>query len=222
MFCRGNNVRSAYPALVYCRLTERSTGDTMKSAAFITDALLDPATSLSEDTSASPCLRLFKAKSYFDYLYAPGNEYIAVRFQAAMGHAASFNNPTVVAGGFPWETLSEGTMIVDVGGGSGTACQEIMKKNPLLKFTVQDLPSVAEGAIAVSTSTSISTLDPIYRQGTRSTGTDMSPRQSETARLRFKHMIFSLRNQSKTQTYSCSGTSSTTGRTQRRSRSSSG
>ena len=221
MSCRGTNVCSACFTPDYCRLTKQSAGDVMKSAAFITDALLDPATSLSEDASASPCLRLFKTKSFFDHLYAPGNEYLAVRFQAAMGHAASFESSTVVPGGFPWGTLSEGTMIVDVGGGHGTACQEIMKKNPQLKFTVQDLPSVAEGAIAVSTSKSTLTLR-TYQQSTLSTGTNMSPRLSQMARSRSKRMIFSLRNQSKTQVYSCSGTCSTIGRTQRQLRSSSG
>ena len=128
----------------------------MKSATFITDVLLDPTTSHSEETSDAPCLRLFKTKSYFDYLYAPGNEYLDARFQAAMGHLASAESSTVVPGGFPWETLPGGTRIVDVGGGIGTACQEIMKKNPLLEFTIQDLPSVSTQAIAVSTSTVIS------------------------------------------------------------------
>jgi len=61
-----------------------------------------------------------------------------------MGHLASSESSTVVSGGFPWKTLSEGTRIVDVGGGIGIACHEIMKKNPLLKFTVQDLPNVCD------------------------------------------------------------------------------
>ena len=202
-------------------LTECSTDDSMKSAAFVTDALLDPATSHSEDTSASPCLRLFKTKSYYDYLYSPGNEYQAVRFQAAMDSVVPPEISTVVPGGFPWETLSEGTMIVDVGGGHGTACREIMEKNPLLRFTVQDLPSATEGTVAVSTSTYISAVKRIYRQCTRSIGTILSPRQSKTAGLLSKHTTFLLRNQSKTQTYSYSSPSSTTGRTQRWSRSSS-
>ena len=153
MFVRGTNVRFTCSVVGRHELMERSTDENMKGAAVLTDALLDPATSLSEETSASPCLRLFKAKSFYDYAYAPGNEYLAVRIQAAMGGVASAESWTVVPGGFPWETLSEGTMVVDVGGGYGTACREIMKKNPLLKFAVQDLPSVTEGAIAVSTST---------------------------------------------------------------------
>ena len=143
----------------YHKLTRRSTGDMMKGSAFLADALLDPATSHSEETSDSPCLRFFKAKSYFDYLYAPGNEYQRVRFQVAMRHGAASENSTAIPGGFPWESLSEGTKIVDVGGGVGTACQEIMKKNPLLKFTVQDLPSVIEQTIAVGTSSLMSVFE---------------------------------------------------------------
>ena len=113
--------------------------------------MLDPVTSHSEEPGEAPCLRLFKAKNYFGYLHAPGNEYRNARFQAAMGNFAASESSTVVPGGFPWETLPRGTKIVDVGGGVGTACQEIMRKNPLLKFIVQDLPNVAEEAIAVST-----------------------------------------------------------------------
>jgi len=138
--------------LGYPRLTTRRTDDALKSGAFITDALIDPVTSHSEESSDPPCLRVFKAKSYFDYLHTPGNEYIDARFQASMGHLASSENSTVVPGGFPWETLPEGTRIVDVGGGIGSACREIMEKNPLLKFTVQDLLSVRDQAVAVSTS----------------------------------------------------------------------
>ena len=167
MSLRGTDVRFTPSASGRHELTECSTDDSMKSAAFVTDALLDPAASHSEDTSTSPCLRLFKTKNYFDYLYAPGNEYLAVRFQAAMDSVVPPEISTVVPKGFPWETLSEGTMIVDVGGGHGTACREIMKKNPLLKFTIQDLPGATEGAITVSTSIDISKFERIYRPSTQ-------------------------------------------------------
>ena len=133
----------------YLQLTE-SRADTMKTSAFIVDALLDPATSHSEESSDAPCLRLFKTKSYFDFIYAPGNEYLKARFQAGMGVFASSESETVVPGGFSWETLPKGAKIVDVGGGVGSACREIMEKNPLLKFTVQDLPDVTEQAVTVS------------------------------------------------------------------------
>jgi hypothetical protein len=93
---------------------------------------------------------LWKTKSYFEYLHAPRHEYQNARFQAAMGNLASSESSTVVPGGFPWETLPKGTKIVDVGGGLGSATQDIIKKNPYLKFTIQDLPNVAEETIEVS------------------------------------------------------------------------
>ena len=123
----------------------------MKASAFITDTLLDPATSHSEEPSDAPSPRFFKTKSHYDYVYAPGNEYLAARFHAAMSNLAFSESSAVVPGGFPWETLPKGAKVVDVGGGIGSACQEIMKKNPLLQFIVQDLPDVTSHAIEVST-----------------------------------------------------------------------
>ena len=134
----------------YPNLTTPSSDDAMKASAFVKDALIDPATSHSEEPSEAPCLRLFKTKGYLEYVYGPGNEYLQARFGAAMGTFAAAESETVVPGGFPWEELPEGTKIVDVGGGIGSASHEIIKKNPLLKFTVQDLPNVAEQATAVS------------------------------------------------------------------------
>lgn len=122
--------------------------DAMKASAFLTDALVDPKTSHSDELSDSPCLRLYRAKSYFDDVFAPGNEYRGARFHAAMGSLVSSESSVVAPGGFPWETLPKGARVVDVGGGTGSACHEIMKKNPLLKFTIQDLQNAVDQAIA--------------------------------------------------------------------------
>jgi len=130
-----------------CPLIE-STVDAKKCSVYFTEALTDPATSHSEDPSGASCLRFFKTKSLGEYIYAPGNEHLSARHQAAMTHSGLFEGSAVVPGGFPWETLPEGTRIVDVGAGVGSACRQIMEYNPLLKFTVQDLPSVCDQAIA--------------------------------------------------------------------------
>jgi len=82
-------VGSARSVVAYLKLTRHRTDNSMKGAAFIADALLDPVTSHSEETSGSHCLRLFKTRSYFDYLYASGNEYKGVIFHAGMGHVTS-------------------------------------------------------------------------------------------------------------------------------------
>lgn len=130
---------------------EPSSDESMKSSSFLVDTLLDPATAHSEDTSNAACFRVLKT-NFFDHIYAPGNEYKAARFHSAMSTFSSPESSVVVPGGFPWEELPKGTRVVDVGGGVGTACREVMKKNPLLNFTVQDLPSVAEQATTVSIS----------------------------------------------------------------------
>lgn len=131
-----------------CALVELRADDSMKASTCLTDALVDPKTSHSDELSDSPCLRLYGAKSYFDYLFAPGNEYRGARFHAAMGSLVSSESSAVAPGGFAWETLPKGARVVDVGGGTGSACYEIMKKNPLLKFTIQDLQNAVDQAIA--------------------------------------------------------------------------
>jgi ubiquinone/menaquinone biosynthesis C-methylase UbiE len=41
--------------------------------------------------------------------------------------------------GFPWETLSAGSKIVDVGGGIGAHTLPVAKKFPSFKYIIQDL-----------------------------------------------------------------------------------
>ena len=72
------------------------------------------------------------------------HEHLQARFGAAMNTFATAESETIVPGWLPSESLPEGTKIVDVGGGTGNAYHEIVMKNPLLKFTVQDLPNVAD------------------------------------------------------------------------------
>ena len=97
-----------------------SSDDARKASAFAKDALLDLATSHSEESSGVPCFPLFKTKSYFEYVCGPGNEYLPARFGAAMNTFATAESETVVPGGFLLESLPEGTNVVDVGGGIGS------------------------------------------------------------------------------------------------------
>lgn len=52
--------------------------------------------------------------------------------------------------GFPWHELSEGSVVVDVGGGIGSTAMLLAHTFPHLKFIVQDRPQVVEHGIAVS------------------------------------------------------------------------
>lgn len=52
--------------------------------------------------------------------------------------------------GFPWASLPEEAMIVDVGGGSGRAMTILSERFASLKYVVQDLPRVCARAREVS------------------------------------------------------------------------
>ncbi|KAL9620385.1 MAG: hypothetical protein Q9160_005085 [Pyrenula sp. 1 TL-2023] len=48
--------------------------------------------------------------------------------------------------GYPWSSLPEGSIVVDVGGSEGHASLAIAEVNPHLRLIVQDLPQVVKGA----------------------------------------------------------------------------
>lgn len=59
------------------------------------------------------------------------------------------SNPANVLA-YLWSDLPNGTTIVDVGGGVGSASMEISRAHPHLKFVVQDLPQVVQRGQEVS------------------------------------------------------------------------
>jgi O-methyltransferase domain len=52
--------------------------------------------------------------------------------------------------GFKWDSLPEGAVVVDVGGGIGSSSMVVAKANPKLKIINQDRAPVIEHAKAVS------------------------------------------------------------------------
>ncbi|KAL1874202.1 hypothetical protein Plec18167_006139 [Paecilomyces lecythidis] len=81
--------------------------------------------------------------------YYSDNLEMAKRFAGAMscftnGHGLS---PLVLIKGYPWTSIGNGTgTIVDVGCSKGTVMAEIAKSAPGLKFIIQDLPDMIQGA----------------------------------------------------------------------------
>ncbi|KAF8206050.1 O-methyltransferase-domain-containing protein [Mycena galopus ATCC 62051] len=59
---------------------------------------------------------------------------------------AEMNPPSTVLDAFPWASLPEGAVVVDVGGGIGSAALLLGQKHPHLRVIVQDLPEVAANA----------------------------------------------------------------------------
>ena len=56
-------------------------------------------------------MHLFKTKSYFEYVYGPGNEYLPARFGAAMNTFATAESETVVPGGSCWNPCRRGRIL---------------------------------------------------------------------------------------------------------------
>ena len=77
---------------------------------------------------------------------------------------AHVNNAPIIAGNYrhltsyswchgkiayDWKSLPANSLVVDVGGGVGTACLALAKEFPNLKFVVQNRQSVVEAGIEV-------------------------------------------------------------------------
>jgi len=54
---------------------------------------------------------------------------------------------------YDWESLPEGSVVVDVGGGIGSVTDILAKAHPHLKFIIQDQLEVVEDGLKVNTST---------------------------------------------------------------------
>lgn len=66
----------------------------------------------------------------------------------AKGNAA--DSATSIAEAYPWGSLPDGALVVDVGGGVGNISAAIAKANPHLKFHIQDFDKLAEESAEVA------------------------------------------------------------------------
>jgi len=51
--------------------------------------------------------------------------------------------------GYDWKSLPANALVVDVGGGVGTATLSLAKEFPHLKFVIQDRPAVVDAGVEV-------------------------------------------------------------------------
>jgi len=121
-------------------LVEYDTEDVLKAGAFMTDNLINPKTSRSHEPTDSPLNLAFgTSDSFYEWMNGPENEYRRNRFDIAMRGSGQTESRDAVLRGFPWETLPDGSKVVDVGGGIGAVSLQVAKKFPRLRFIVQDL-----------------------------------------------------------------------------------
>ncbi|KAJ6622880.1 S-adenosyl-L-methionine-dependent methyltransferase [Mycena sp. CBHHK59/15] len=68
------------------------------------------------------------------------------RFGIAMDGGRQMATPNAILQGFDWKNYPEGSLVVDVGGGVGSQCLNLVQHYPELSFVVQDrAPVIKEG-----------------------------------------------------------------------------
>jgi hypothetical protein len=148
----------------------RSTEYSLKGSAYLTENLLDPATSHSSSVADTACVRGNNLGcSIWEHFAKPGNELLVAKFGTGMkavkymggvsedGGAFTLflfllsllDLPSLFFPGFPFKDLPEGATVVDVGAGVGGASLAFAKAAPHVNFVLQDRPEVVAEAQAV-------------------------------------------------------------------------
>ncbi|KAG6915443.1 hypothetical protein DXG01_011473 [Tephrocybe rancida] len=133
------------PGLV--ALLEHLIGDGAKFSSQLLENIKDPKTGRSDEPIHAPFNRVFNVDLPLWLWYEVEEQsYRRRRFAVAMHGIAQMQPPDILDEVLDWKVLSEGSIVVDVGGGIGTSSVAIARKNEHLKFVVQDLPGIcAEG-----------------------------------------------------------------------------
>ncbi|KAF7349730.1 hypothetical protein MSAN_01699800 [Mycena sanguinolenta] len=78
-------------------------------------------------------------ESFWDWLHRPENVYQMQRLQIGMRGSTAVESTDAIHKGFNWSGLPTGSVLVDVGGGTGHVSLAIVQKYPGLCVIVQDL-----------------------------------------------------------------------------------
>ncbi|KAL5536481.1 hypothetical protein ACEPAF_303 [Sanghuangporus sanghuang] len=119
----------------------------IKSGSYLVEMMTDPNTKFSEEPNCSALQKAIKTTdTLFEFLDRPTEEYRRKRFATAMAGANKMHTPAAIVSSFDWESLPDGGIVVDVGGGLGHVALEIAKAHPKLHIVVEDRPLVMDQA----------------------------------------------------------------------------
>ncbi|OCH93183.1 S-adenosyl-L-methionine-dependent methyltransferase, partial [Obba rivulosa] len=123
------------------------TDEDYKGAGFILEHLTDPETAFEDGLERTPMMRAFGSTTdVWTWFERPDNELRFRRFGAAMTGVSNMESPDSILKGFDWGSLPDGSLVVDVGGGIGTASLALAKAHPKLRYLIQErAPVVEEG-----------------------------------------------------------------------------
>ncbi|KAF7775852.1 hypothetical protein Agabi119p4_4245 [Agaricus bisporus var. burnettii] len=87
------------------------------------------------------------SEDLFSWMHNPEHIYEFSRHNACIRATTRWNASEALLSGFDWNSLPEGGIVVDVGGGMGKPAAELAKAFPRLKFVVQDQEAVVQKAL---------------------------------------------------------------------------
>ncbi|KAF7335897.1 S-adenosyl-L-methionine-dependent methyltransferase [Mycena sanguinolenta] len=119
--------------------------ETFKASVYAWETLSDPTTRGSGDPAAAPFSRgIGRPEGLWTYFARPEGQVQGHRFNIAMEGVKTIVPTDAVLNAYDWGCLAPGSLVVDVGGGVGTASLILAAEFPELKFLVQDLEKVIE------------------------------------------------------------------------------
>jgi len=124
------------------------TDESLKSAAYLSENLTDPRTAHSDEPTDSAFNRAFNTPlGMFPWYEQPENTFRLKRFNAGM--RATADGASTVLEKFEWQTLPEGSIVVDVGGGIGAMTKQLADNHKHLRYIVQDRAATIDDALKV-------------------------------------------------------------------------
>ncbi|KAJ3558401.1 hypothetical protein NM688_g947 [Phlebia brevispora] len=129
---------------------EMATDELMKSSSYLPETLFDPKTASSgEPNTAAFTKAHHTSQSFYAWFDLPGHEYNARRFNMAMKGLRSPMASEAMRQSYDWKSLPEGSVVIDVGGGTGYYTLQLVEAFTHLNYIVQDRESVIEEAAPI-------------------------------------------------------------------------
>ncbi|KAI0087858.1 O-methyltransferase [Irpex rosettiformis] len=128
-------------------LLEHALDGGLLSSYYLPDVLLDPKWAHSSEPNETPFNKAFNTTlPAFEWTALPENTQKRRLFANGMRSTQHLVSAMVVLDGFDWEHLPHGSVIVDVGGNTGSKMLPLAKTYDHFKFVVQDRPDVIGNA----------------------------------------------------------------------------
>ncbi|KIJ34903.1 hypothetical protein M422DRAFT_51677 [Sphaerobolus stellatus SS14] len=121
------------------------TDDVFKASAYLLESLEDVKYGKSFNADKAALQKAVSTdKVYFNWLEAPGNEFRLSRYAACIRGTSLWDPPDTVLRGFSWDSLTPQSLIVDVGGGTGSPSMVLAENHTHLRIMIQDREAVVK------------------------------------------------------------------------------